>query len=113
MPSKKTSTLKKSAKNNISITPLDDRVLLRSLEEGEKERVTDSGIIIPETVGKDQDSKRGKVVAVGPGKLEDGKRVSLQVKVGDTVMFSWGDELKIDSESYFIVSESNILAIIK
>lgn len=98
----------------INITPLGDRVLVLPLNEEEKGGKTKSGIIIPDTVDKEK-SERGKVVAVGEGKLnEAGKRVPLSVKKGQTVIFSkYGlDEIKVDGVEYFIISESNILAII-
>ena len=98
----------------INITPLGDRVLVLPLNEEEKGGKTKSGIIIPDTVSKEK-SEQGKVVAVGEGKLnEAGKRVPLTVKKGQTVIFSkYGpDEIKVDGVEYFIISESNILAII-
>src|SRR3989344_1074342 len=94
-----------------SLSPLGDRVVVQPAEkEGEKRLA--SGIIIPETVDKEKPAQ-GEVVAVGPGKFEDGKRVPMQVKVGDTVLFSkYGyDEVKIEGVEYYILSESNILAI--
>lgn len=94
------------------ITPLGDRVLIRIEEQV---TTTKSGIIIPETVGKER-PEQGTVVAVGQGrKTDDGKTIAPQVKVGDVVLFSkYGpDEIKIDGEEYYILSESNILAIIK
>ena len=94
------------------ITPLGDRLVVKPSEkEGEKKLA--SGIIIPETVDKERPAK-GEVVAVGLGKLEEGKRIPLQVKVGDTVLFSkYGyDEVKIDGQEYYILSESGILGIL-
>ncbi|MEK7135707.1 MAG: co-chaperone GroES [Patescibacteria group bacterium] len=97
----------------LSLVPLGDRiVVLPSEKEGEKKLA--SGIIIPEMVDKEKPAK-GEVVAVGPGKYEDGKRVPPSVKVGDTVLFSrYGyDEVKIEGQEYYIISESNILGIVK
>jgi len=97
----------------LSLVPLGDRVVVRPSEkEGEKKLA--SGIIIPETVDKEKPAK-GEVIAVGQGKYEDGKRVPIQVKVGDVVLFSkYGyDEVKIEGQDYYIISESNILGIIK
>jgi len=73
-----------------------------------------SGIIIPDTVSKEK-PEQGKVVAVGGGKYEDGKLLPMSVKVGDKIVFSkYGyDEVKINEEEYYILSESSILAIIK
>lgn len=96
----------------LSLTPLGDRIVVKPSEkEGEKKLA--SGIIIPETVNKEKPAK-GTVVAVGPGKYEDGKRVPLQVKVGDTVLFSsYGyDEVKVEGEEYYILAESNVLGIV-
>lgn len=94
------------------IIPLGDRVLVKPME---KEKKTKSGIIIPDTVDKER-PEMGKVVAIGEGKVgDDGKVIPIRVKVGATVLFTkYGpDEVKIDEEEYLIVSESNILAIIK
>lgn len=93
-------------------TPLGDRlVVMPSGKEGEKK--LSSGIIIPETVDKEKPAS-GTVVAVGPGKYEEGQRVPMQVKVDDKVLFSkYGyDEVKIDGQEYYILSESNILGIV-
>lgn len=94
------------------ITPLGDRLVVKPSEkEGEKKLA--SGIIIPETVDKERPAK-GEVVAVGLGKFEEGKRIPMQVKVGDIVLFSkYGyDEVKIDGQEYYILSESGILGIL-
>ena len=95
------------------ITPLGDRVLVKPL--GGEDKTTDAGIIIPDTVDKAR-PETGKVIAVGEGKTnESGKVIPLKVKAGDVVLFSkYGpDEIKIDDEDYLIISESNILAILK
>lgn len=96
---------------NPAIEPLSDRVVVRPLSAAET--VSASGIIIPDTVNKEK-PEQGTVVAVGPGKYEDGKRNPMTVKKGDTVLFSkYGyDDVKIDGEEYFIISEASILAII-
>ena len=95
-----------------SIIPLADRILLKEItkEEGGE---TASGIIIPETVEADKGAKRGKVLAIGPGRYEDGKRIPPGVKVGDEVLFQWGDKFSMADEDYYIVSESSIMAIVK
>lgn len=96
---------------SIKVQPLGDRVLVRELKkEGGQ---TESGIIIPETVSEDRGAKKGVVVAVGAGKYDDGKLVPMGVKVGDKVLFQWGDKLTIDGEEYEMVSEGSILAVIK
>ena len=93
-----------------AIVPLGDRALVKPLA---LEETTASGIIIPDTASKEK-TDRGEVLAVGEGKLdESGKRIPMQVKAGDTVLFSWGEKVEIDGEDYYLVSESNILGIIK
>ena len=94
------------------IIPLGDRVLVRALEAVTK---TKSGIIIPDTANKER-PEQGTVVAIGEGKMtDDGNIIAPRVKVGDEILFSkYGpDEIKIDEEEYFILSEANILAIIR
>jgi chaperonin GroES len=102
-----------ATKTSLSIQPLGDRVVVKPLEAKE-EQVLASGIIIPGTADKEKPSK-GKVVAVGPGRYEDGELVPMSVKPGQTVLFSkYGyDEVKMDGEDYFILAESQILAVIK
>lgn len=96
----------------LSLVPLGDRIVVKPSEkEGEKKLA--SGIIIPESVDKEKPAK-GEVVAVGQGKYEDGKRVPMQVKVGDTVLFSkYGyDAVKVEGQEYYILSESSVLAVL-
>jgi chaperonin GroES len=106
--------MKKEVKRSIvKVQPLGDRVLVRPVDASDEK--SPAGIFIPDTAQKEK-PEQGKVVAVGAGKRgDDGELVPLSVKVGDTVMFSkYGyDEVKIGDEEYFIVSESNILAVIK
>lgn len=94
----------------LSITPLHDRVVVKPAS---REEVSASGIIIPDSANREK-PERGIVVAVGNGKYEDGDLLPMTVKVGDTVLFTkYGfDEVKIDGQEYFILSESSILAII-
>ena len=90
-----------------------DRVLIEPLEK-EKNK-TKSGIYLPETVSKERPEK-GKVVAVGSGKLlESGKRLPMSVKVGNTVLFTkYGpNEVKVDEKEYLIAREEDILAILE
>ena len=105
--------MKKTAQkvSSFKVKPLGDRILIKEFEK-EVGGETKSGIIIPETVTEDKGSKKGKVVAVGEGRYEDGKLIPVKVKVGDTVLFQWGDMLKIDGEEYYMVSENNVLAIV-
>lgn len=95
----------------MNLKPLEDRVIIKPMKEEEK---TKGGIILPSTASKEK-PEQGKIVAVGPGKYEDGKRITMDVKVGDSVIFSkYGpDEIKIDGNEYLIARASDILAIIK
>ncbi len=98
-----------------SIKPLGDRILVQPLSESDKAGKTASGIIIPDTASKEK-SEQGKVIAVGPGKINDqGKLVPVAVKKGQIVLFSkYGpDEIKVDGQEYLVVSEANILAVIE
>jgi chaperonin GroES len=95
-------------KINVGIVPLGDKVLIREIADSQTK--TKSGIILPDS--QDKDSKKGKVVAVGKGKYENGKVVPVGVKVGDEVIYSWGDKLTHEGVDYILVSESNISAII-
>jgi chaperonin GroES len=93
------------------VRPLHDRLLVRRLEEKETAR---GGIIIPDTAR--EKPMEGKVLAVGAGRvLESGKKVALDVKVGDTILFGKysGTELKIDGEEVLMVREDEVLAIVE
>ena len=96
------------------IKPLGDRVIVRPLTDKELGTVSASGIIIPDTAKKEK-PEQGIVIAVGPGKWdEDGeKRIPMEVKEGDRVVFSkYGfDEVKFDNKEYFIVAESSVLGV--
>ncbi|MFA6459091.1 MAG: co-chaperone GroES [Candidatus Paceibacterota bacterium] len=100
------------AGNKIALQPLQDRVLIKENTDT-KERKTSFGIIIPVTSEEDKGSKKGEVIAVGPGKIEDGKLVPVSVKVGSEVLFQWGDKIKMGEDEYYLVRESEILAVIK
>jgi len=94
----------------MTIKPLADRVVIKSLEEDEK---TASGIFLPDTAK--EKPQKGRVLAVGPGKVvESGVRQALEVKTGDTVIFAKyaGTEIKVDGEEVLILKESDILAIL-
>ena len=101
--------------SEVNIKPLADRAIVRPLTDEEAGNVSASGIIIPDSAKKEK-PEQGIVVAVGEGKWdEDGeKRIPMEVKVGDKVVFSkYGyDEVKVDDKDYFIVSESSILAVL-
>lgn len=103
------------ATNATPIKPLGDRVVVRPLTDDEMGTTSPSGIIIPETAKKEK-PEQGVVIATGPGKWdEDGeKRIPLEVKEGDRIIFSkFGfDEVKVENDEYYIVSESSILGII-
>ena len=98
-----------------TIKPLQDRVVVRRLTDEEAGTKSASGIIVPDTVSKEK-PEQGIVVAVGEGKWdEDGeKRIPMDVKVGDRIIFSkYGyDEIKIAGEEFYIVSASSVLGII-
>lgn len=98
-------------KKTTPIIPLGDRVLVCELGTEEIYKTTASGIILPETV-KDEGGKRGKVVAVGDGRIEHGVRIPLSVEVGQTVLYSWGDKISVGGEEYIIVRESEIIAVL-
>jgi chaperonin GroES len=99
---------KKEAAANLTIRPLDDRVVVEPLEAEEK---TTGGILLPDTAK--QKPQRGRIIAAGPGKLGDnGQRTALSVKVGDEVLFGKysGSEVEVGSKEYKIMRESDILA---
>ena len=95
----------------MKVRPLHDRILVERLEEKEVKR---GGIIIPDTAK--EKPQEGKVVAVGNGKVnDDGKKVPLDVKAGDKILFGKysGSEVKIDDKEYLILREEDILAILE
>ncbi len=92
----------------VKLKPLADRVLVKPIE---REEVTKGGIVLPDTAK--EKPQEGEVLAVGPGRLsEDGKRIPLDVKVGDIVIYAryGGAEIKIEDEELIILRESDILA---
>ena len=95
----------------MKIRPLHDRVIVQRVEEEEK---TKGGIIIPDTAK--EKPQEGKVIAVGPGKiLENGTKTTLEVKVGDKILFGKysGTEIKIEGEEFLMMREEDILGIIE
>jgi chaperonin GroES len=95
---------------NMKLVPLGDRVVLKQCEA---EETTKSGLIL---VTKSQEKpQEAEVVAVGPGGMIDGKEVTMQVKVGDKVIYSKyaGNEVKLEDEEYIIVKQNDILAIVE
>lgn len=96
----------------LKIRPLHDRVVIKRVDD---ERKTPGGIVIPDTANAEK-PMRGKVVAIGTGKImEDGKVRPLAVKVGDSVLFGKysGTEVKIDNEEYVVMKEDDIMGIIE
>lgn len=92
--------------------PLSNRVFIEAIEG---EQVTKSGILLPETAEKEKPVK-GKVVAAGPGKInEKGERIAMSVKVGDVVLFKkYGpDEVEVDGKKYLVGDEDDVLAILE
>src|SRR3972149_5987520 len=95
----------------LKLKPLADRLVGRPLEG---EEVTPSGIVLPETAK--EKPQKGEVLSAGPGaRDEDGKRIAMDVRVGDKVLFAKyaGTEIKIDNEKLLILRESDILAIVE
>ena len=96
---------------SMSLKPLGNRVVIEPLEQ---EEITAGGIVLPETAK--EKPQKGSVLAVGPGdRDEDGKRIPLDVKVGDMVLFAKysGTEVKIDDKKLLILKESDVLAIVE
>ena len=95
----------------MSVRPLDDRVLVK---QSEAEHKTAGGIVLPDTAK--EKPQRGKVVAIGTGKLlDDGKRAPMSLKKGDEVFYAKysGSEIKIDGDEYVIIREADVLAVIE
>ena len=91
--------------------PLHDRILVQRIEEGEQKV---GGIIIPDSAK--EKPQQGKVVAVGAGKVkEDGGRIPLDVKAGDSILFGKysGQDIKLDGEEYLIMREEDVLAVVE
>ena len=99
------------ASKKLNIKPLSNRVLVKRLEE--ELQTTAGGIIVPDSAK--EKPQRGKVVARGPGRMtDDGKRIDVDVKVGDEVLFGkWsGSEITVDGEEYLFMKDDDILAIL-
>jgi chaperonin GroES len=94
----------------VGIKPLEDRIVIQVLEA---EQTTASGIVIPDTAK--EKPQEGRVLAVGPGRFEDGARVPLDVQVGDKVIFSkyGGTEVKLSGQEYLVLSARDVLAIVE
>ena len=91
-----------------SLKPLDDRIVVKAIEE---EETTASGLVIPDTAK--ERPQEGEVIAVGPGRFEEGQRIPMDVKAGDKVIYSkyGGTEVKIDNVEYLILSARDVLAV--
>src|SRR6476619_5767016 len=98
-----------ATKTSTTVTPLADRVVVRAMEETEQMR---GGLFIPDTAK--EKPQQGEIIAIGPGKYEDGKLVPMTVKVGDKVLYGKysGTEVTLDDEQFLILRESDVLAII-
>jgi len=95
----------------MALRPLHDRILVQRIEEAEQKV---GGIIIPDSAK--EKPQQGKVIAVGAGKADkDGKRIALDVKAGDTILFGKysGQEVKVDGEDYLIMREDEVLAVVE
>ena len=98
------------AKSKVKVRPMDDRLLV---EPAKAEEVTSGGIVLPDTA--QEKPQRGKVLAVGPGRLLDsGERGEMDVKVGDEVFYGKysGTEIDVDGREYVILKESDVLAVV-
>jgi len=94
----------------VAIKPLEDRIVVQAVDA---ESTTASGLVIPDTAK--EKPQEGMVLAVGPGRFEDGSRVPLDVKVGDKVLYSkyGGTEVKYAGEEYLVLSARDVLAVIE
>jgi len=93
--------------NNLTLIPLGDRLVIRAVVQ---EEVLASGIVIPDTAK--EKPQQGEVLAAGPGRLDDnGKRVAMEVNVGDRVLYAKysGQEIKLNQEEYIVLSEKDVL----
>ena len=95
---------------SVTIKPLEDRIVVKPIDA---EQTTASGLVIPDTAK--EKSQEGEVLAVGPGRFEEGQRLPLDVSVGDTVLYSkyGGTEVKYSGEEYLILSARDVLAVIE
>jgi len=99
-----------STATKVAIKPLEDRIVVQAVEA---ETTTASGLVIPDTAK--EKPQEGVVLAVGPGRFEDGARVPLDVKIGDKVLYSkyGGTEVKYSGEEYLVLSARDVLAVIE
>ena len=94
---------------SVTIKPLEDRILVKTVEA---EQTTASGLVIPDTAK--EKPQEGEVLAVGPGRFEDGQRLPLDIAVGDKVIYSkyGGTEVKYDGQEYLLLSARDVLAVV-
>ena len=94
---------------DLKVKPLADRVVVKPLEDAEQMR---GGLYIPDTAK--EKPQHGEVVAVGPGRYEDGKRIDMELNVGDKVLYGKysGTEVTLDDQQYLILRESDVLAVV-
>jgi chaperonin GroES len=94
----------------VAIKPLEDRIVVKA---NEVEQTTASGLVIPDTAK--EKPQEGTVVAVGPGRFDNGVRIPIDVKVGDVVLYSkyGGTEVKFSNEDFLVLSARDVLAIIE
>ena len=100
-----------ATETKVALKPLEDRVVVQA---SEAEETTASGLVIPDTAK--EKPQQGEVIAVGPGRVSDqGERIPLDVKEGDTVVYSkyGGTEIKLEGEDYLILSARDILAVVE
>jgi chaperonin GroES len=96
----------------MNLKPLFDNIIVKRIELEEK---TKSGIVLPDTIDKEKPQK-GEVIAIGDGKITDsGNKIEMQVKVGDQVLFKKysPDEIKVDGEELLVMTQSDVIAIVK
>ncbi|MGH3598218.1 MAG: co-chaperone GroES [Mycobacterium sp.] len=98
-----------ATKSRVAIRPLEDRIVVQAVEA---ETTTASGLVIPDTAK--EKPQEGIVLAIGPGRFEDGQRIPLDVKEGDRVLYSkyGGTEIKYNGEEYLILSARDVLAVV-
>jgi chaperonin GroES len=96
---------------SVKLRPLGDRVVVKAIS---RETITKSGIVLPDTAK--EKPQEGEILAVGPGKvLDNGKRVTLEVQVGQKILFAkyGGTEVKMEGEEYLILRESDIMGVVE
>ncbi len=107
MATKTATKVRPKVKVALKLMPYGDRLVVRHVRQ---EEVTSSGLVIPDTAM--EKPQQGEVLAVGPGRIDEGKRVPMEVKVGDRILFAKyaGQEVKFEQEEYLVLKESDVLA---